>query len=285
MHVQHIEECPDIGPICATEPQTPYQHDQNLFSTDLTLDADVGLRDHFSLEVIAGARQVTDRIRFLDLDGNSYAPPVPDFHHRNETLVGPTDPWLMLHTGWGFEGWTFEAKAGVTIPIGATVENPFELGREGLPHQHVQFGTGTWDPVAGASVARSMGSWSLSAWTLNRLTLATNTHGYQSGHKLLAGIQGVTGFGLQRWRFTGGLDIFRETPERWGGVIEEEGNLGRTDLIVDVSAAWSFAKTWSLSVGAKIPVFTDASGEQTTYPAIVNLGIATSLSAASTNAQ
>jgi hypothetical protein len=275
MHVQHIEGCPDIGPICATQPQQPYQHDQNIYSDDLVLDGELGLFKYLGVQAVFTLRQTTDRIRFLDLSGQPYTPPVPDFHHRNETLVGPTDPWLMLHSGFTTERWAFSGRAGVTIPLGSTVPNPFELGREGLRHEHVQFGDGTWDPVLGASVDRRFDSFSISLWTLDRLTFGTNSYGYRSGHRLLAGLSGTTAFGLRRFTFSGGLDVYGETPESWSGIIEEEGNLGRTDVIIDLTASWMFAEGWFLTLGLKVPVYSFVLGEQTTYPGILTLGIAT----------
>jgi hypothetical protein len=280
MHVQHVEECPDLGPICASQPQRPYQHDQHLYSTDLVLDAELGIVRHLSAEVIWGFRQVTDRIRYLDLAGQPYTPPVPDYHHRNETLFGPTDPWLLLHGGLNLARFTLSAKGGLTLPVGQTQPNPFRLGRLGLPHEHIQFGTGTFDPVAGLELERTFDRFSLSAWTLDRFTLGTDAYGYQSGHKLLGGVTGKSGLGLQHWSFSGGLDVFRETPERWDGVIEQEGNLGRTDLLLDVAASWIFARPWTLTFGAKVPLYSAVQGEQTTYPAILNVGVASSLEAA-----
>ncbi|MBS2030676.1 MAG: hypothetical protein JST54_22420 [Deltaproteobacteria bacterium] len=273
MHVQHVEACPDLGPICDTQPQAPYQHDQHLVSTDLALDGELGLAPHLAFELVATLRQVTDRIRYLDLAGNPYTPPVPDFHHRNETLVGPADPWLMLHAGTALERWTLSAKAGVTLPIGSTVPNPFELGRVGLPHEHIQFGTGTFDPVAGLSLSRAFDGFGIGVWTLDRFTFATNPYSYRSGHKLLAGANATSMLGLASWSFQGGLDIYRETPERWSGVIEDEGNVGRTDLILDLNATWSFSRRFALVMGAKVPVVSHVQGEQAGYPAILDVGL------------
>jgi hypothetical protein len=277
VHVQHVEACPDIGPICDSMPQVPYQHDQHLYSNDLVLDAELGIVRHLAVQTIIGLRQTTDRIQFLDLAGAPYTPPVPDYHHRNETLVGPTDPWLMLHAGttWGRYAWS--ARLGVTIPLGSTVPNPFELGREGLPHEHIQFGTGTFDPVCGAALERRFAKWALELSTLDRFTVATNSYGYQSGHKLLFTSLADTSFGLARWSFSGGLDLYHETAEVWSGVVEPEGNLGRTDIIFDGSAAWTIVPRWALTLGVKVPLHSFVEGEQATYPAIVTLGVTSAL--------
>ena len=275
MHVQHVEACPDIGPICELQFQVPYQHDQHLYSDDLVLDADFGLLKYLSVEAVFALRQTTDRIRFLDLNGAPYVPPVPDYHHKNETLVGPTDPWLMAHAGRTVAGFAVSGRAGLTFPLGSTVPNPFALGALGLPHEHIQFGDGTWDPVLGASIERQLGGVTLALWTLDRLVVGTNHYGYRSGDKYLAGVAATSGFGLRRFVFTGGVDLYSETAETWDGQRELEGNLGRTDLLLDLNVAWLFAKGWSANVGLKVPVFSWVVGEQASYPGIVTLGIST----------
>jgi len=273
MHVSHIQLCPEIGPICGYDPPVPYQHDQTLVSNDLVLDAELGLLPHLAIEGIFTLRQTTDRIQFLDLQNQPYVPPVPDFHHRNETIVGPTDPWLMLHFGTNFSDYAVSGRAGVSLPIGYTVPNPFELGREGLPHEHIQYGTGTWDPILGASIDRQFTGYGLSLWTLNRFVFGTNSYGYQSGHKLLVGLTAKTDFGLKQFNFSGGLDVYREMGEHWSGKTELEGNLGRTDFIADLTAAWVFSKPWTVTLGLKIPLYSFVQGEQAYYPGILTLAL------------
>ena len=113
-----------------------------------------GFGGGFGLESVGSLRHVTTRIRFEDLDRRPIVVPDGDIHHRNETLLGPGDPWLMAVTGRRMGAWSAAVRGGVTIPLGRTEENPFELGRRGLPHQHIQFGTGTWDPLAAAGRGR-----------------------------------------------------------------------------------------------------------------------------------
>ena len=73
-----------------------------------------------------------------------------DNHHRNETYVGPTDSDVLL--GYRTQGVLAEndflmARIGTTIPFGKTEENPWILGDKGLKHLHIQFGTGTFNPI------------------------------------------------------------------------------------------------------------------------------------------
>ena len=74
-----------------------------------------------------------------------------DIHHRNETYTGFSDAELFL--GYKNRGFfkmddVLSAQLGMTIPIGKTEENPWELGDIGIEHLHIQFGTGTLNPIA-----------------------------------------------------------------------------------------------------------------------------------------
>ncbi|MCY3744213.1 MAG: hypothetical protein OXH00_24640 [Candidatus Poribacteria bacterium] len=74
-----------------------------------------------------------------------------DIHHRNETYTGLADSDLFL----GYEirglfktGDVLFARLGTTIPTGRTEDNPWKLGDRGIEHLHIQFGTGTFNPLA-----------------------------------------------------------------------------------------------------------------------------------------
>ena len=74
-----------------------------------------------------------------------------DNHHRNETYIGFADADIFL--GYGMRGLLREndflmGRVGTTIPLGKTEEDPWKLGDAGLKHLHIQFGTGTFNPIA-----------------------------------------------------------------------------------------------------------------------------------------
>ena len=74
-----------------------------------------------------------------------------DIHHRDETYTGLSDSDLFL--GYKIRGLfktsdVLFARFGTTIPIGRTEENPWKLGDAGMEHLHLQFGSGTFNPVA-----------------------------------------------------------------------------------------------------------------------------------------
>jgi hypothetical protein len=245
-------------------------HVQHFTMTDTAVSVSRGLGGGVGLEYIGFLRHITTRIRFEDLDRQPIVVPEGDIHHRNETLFGAGDPWLMAVAGRRIGAWSTAFRAGVTVPLGRTEENPFDLGRRGLPHQHIQFGTGTWDPLAGVAAARRFGGVTTSVSALARVPLARNDHGYEAGRRLSIATSAdrrIRG----PWRAQAGLDYARETAETWDGRIEEEGNLGRSDLLLSAGVLREFAGR-ALVFTLRVPLRTRSNGVQVDYPAIVSLG-------------
>jgi outer membrane putative beta-barrel porin/alpha-amylase len=248
-----------------------YWHVQNLDLGEATVTASVGLKPRLGIEAVVPYRRVVTRIRFLDADRAPLDRPQGDIHHRNETLAGIGDPWLMLHRGWLAGAWSIAGRAGVTIPLGRTEPNPFALADLGLPHQHIQFGTGTWDPVLGAAAGRHWGATALTLTTLARLIAAENEHRYQAGNRYYANASVSHHAGP--WGGSLGLDLLREEAERWDGRVRtEEGNLGRTDLLLAAGVDRRLGGAGSVFVTVKVPLVTRAEGSQVDYPLIFSFG-------------
>ena len=245
-------------------------HVQDITAADAALVAEYGLAPGLGLSLTSFYRQVTTRIHFLDAERQPIVLPNGDIHHRNETLNGVGDPWALVVGSKAVGPWSMAARAGVSIPLGRTEENPFELGRRGLPHEHIQFGTGTWNPMLGLSVGRLFAKTSVMVSALARLPLYENAHGYRAGDRYDASLVADRRLG-GRWRAQAGLDLAHERAERWSGVIEEEGNLGRTDLLAAAALVRQVGTAGALSLQVKVPVFTHAHGSQVDYPAIVGL--------------
>jgi hypothetical protein len=167
--------------------------------------------------------------------------------------------------------WILSGSLGTSIPLGKTEENPFALGRLGLAHQHIQFGTGTWDVVLKAMAARSAGAYGLSAFGSAKLTFYENSKGYQAGNHFGAIVEANHGIGSSAWRADAGLGIDREQAEKWDGKIEEEGNLGRTDLFVQIGLSRAVMPTGTTALTVQVPIKTWATGEQAEFPFILSL--------------
>lgn len=274
----HEEHCPDInGPACALQPAPAQWHSLKLFFSEVRLTANYGLVDWLSADLMWSLRVVGIWFQLQDLERRPIAAPYgQEIHHRTETLVGPTDPWLSLRATHKWNRSALAVRLGMTLPIGSTVENPFRLGRQGQSHQHIQFGTGTVDPFSELELQQRIGRFTLSAWMLGRVPLYANRHGYQAGSVVLTGLRGLTDLLQSRWQFTLGALVYHEKPERWDGVVETEGNLGRTDLMLEAAIAVRLSGPWMLGLSARVPVWSRLNGAQLTTPAIGDLSISRS---------
>lgn len=190
----------------------PHEHHVRLGLTHSELDAQYGLGEKVQLSIQLPYDVKAMRVRYSTLDGAPFTPPYGDIHHRTETLRGISDPSLLLdyapHDRWllGF---------GTTIPIGHLEPDPVELGREGKTHEHIQFGSGTFEP-------RLSAQYSAAHWVARaeaRLSLYENRYGFRApstyswsiGPNFRAGRLSIAP------RITGQY----QTIGRWSGAIDE----------------------------------------------------------------
>jgi hypothetical protein len=280
LKTSHIEECPDIGPACASsKPPSPYVHNLRNYAYGLTLDAQYGVAPWLALSLTAPYRFMTTRVHYTDLAGNDYDPVPPDTHHRNETLTGLGDPTAAVVVGRAFERVGVSFRLGAMLPFGRTLdENPFVAGREGRPHEHIQFGTGTVRPTAGSALAYDFGVVGVDGYVQGILSIATNSIGYKTGQRIVAGVRASSALGLPDARFGAGVEASHETTETWDGAVQEEGNLGRSDVLAVLTARWSPFRRWGFFGAFKVPVYVNAIGAQLSYPLVVQIGAATAFS-------
>lgn len=249
-------------------------HDQDLAISEARLGLDVGLTPRFGASVMLPLRVISTGIRYLDTSGVEVQLARANIHHRNETVVGLADPMLLGAASWPLGPWRLTGRAGVTIPLGRTEEDPFALGEMGLAHQHIQMGTGTVNPVLALELARPWGAWRLGAFALSQQVLYENGKGFQAGDRYAGGVAVRRRIGA-RWSLRGGIDVQGETAERWSGIVPtDDGNRGRFDLILGAGASWSAAERLDIDLSVKVPAVTHVVGGQLDMPAIVELGAA-----------
>jgi hypothetical protein len=256
--------------------QPTYFHDQRLYPLELRLAAEYGISTSLGIEVQLPFRSVTTSIEYTSLDGASYEPLDPGVHHRNETIAGLSDPWLLLRIGRSFEKWWFAARPGVSIPLGRTEENPFELGDQGLRHQHIQLGSGTFDPVLVLEASRSFDGLQLQFFAQGQLPLYENQHGYLAPWRAYGGSSLGT---LLIGKLTGslGVEAFHEAAEEWDGELRQDGNLGRSELLAAATLSHALGMT-ELTLGLRFPVWRDiVAGDEPkgtlSSPVTVSIGV------------
>lgn len=278
VNVTHTVFCPEIGPVCATRPEPGQVHDQQFFIAELRLLAELSMRDWLSAELQLPLRVSATTITFRRLDGTPIVPESADIHHRNEVLVGLADPWLQLRARLGSGALRGSLSAGASLPVGRTEPNPFALGRAGLVHQHIQFGSGLVNPLLGAEGSYAWERVTARVTALAQLSLDQNLYGYQAGSRFLAGA-GVSVRVIEGLMVGATVDSVTELPERWDGTIEQDGNVGRSDVLVGGQVEWQVGGL-VLSLSVRVPVFqaffADAADSQLRYPAMVGLGVSRS---------
>lgn len=261
------------------EPGIPLQkqahwHQQSFILSDLRLDAELGVNEWLAGTVQLPFRVIRQSVTFRDAAGGAL-PEFESIHHRNETLAGIGDVVLgarfsVLRTE-RLPGWMLHLRAGASVPTGHTEPDPFELGRRGLPHQHMFFGTGTVDPFAAIDLTVPLGSVQLTGWASGRTSLYRNRHGYRAGATAAGGIGVRSSFGLERWSFLVQPEVFHETAARWGDRPAE--NSGRTDLLATGAIVWAPTQDWAVNLSAKIPVYSGTDGGQLRTPVLVGAGV------------
>lgn len=273
----HEAVCPDIGPICQVRDEPPQVHDQQFYLGELRLIADCAFLEWLSVEAQLPLRISGTGITFRRLDGTPFEPEGGDIHHRNETLVGVGDPWLSARPTFHTGGFALSGRLGVTLPMGRTEPNPFALGRQGLTHQHVQFGTGTVNPLLGLQLSQRLADRvTPRVYGLAQLSLSENMRGYRAGARFLGGLA-VDVKVLESLSLTATGEVLAELPETWDGEIEQDGNVGRVDVLVGGALEWRIAGM-TLSLSGRGPVIQyffheHEDGGQLRFPFIFSLGV------------
>lgn len=253
VHVVHEAGCRDTSSCGEVPIQPTYFHDQRLYPLELRLMGEYGLSKALGIEAQVPFRSVTSTIEYTDANGHHYEPLDPGVHHRNETVVGIADPWLLLRVGATVEKWWLAVRPGISIPLGRTEENPFALGDRGLRHQHIQFGSGTFDPVAIVEASRAFEAIQLQFFAQGQVPLYENGQGYRAPWRLYGG--GSVGRKLVSDLLGSlGVEASHEAAERWDGEVRQDGSLGRTELLLAATLNYRLGTT-DLGLSARAPVW------------------------------
>ena len=253
VHVVHEAGCRDTNACGEVPVQPTYFHDQRLYPLELRLTGEYGLSTALGIEAQVPFRSVTSTIEYTDASGAHYEPLDPGIHHRNETVFGVADPWLLLRIGTTVQKWWLAARPGISIPLGRTEENPFALGDRGLRHQHVQLGSGTFDPVAIVEASRAFEALQLQFFAQGQVPLYENGQGYRAPFRVYGG--GSVGRHLVS-DLSGslGVEASHEAAEKWDGAMRQDGNLGRSELLLAATLSYRLGAT-ELGLSARAPVW------------------------------
>jgi hypothetical protein len=271
----HLAECPDLGPECnGPVPPVPYNHHVDLVMSDLSLDASYGLTRWLAAELRFAFRIVDITPSYTEQDGREKLVP-DDIHHHDTTIAGPADPWLSLRAGGALGDLRTSGRLGISLPLGATEPDPYELGAQGISHEHTQLGSGTVMPMVGLGLSYAVDPIELSASGLWFFSLYENEHGFRAPSRWFYSIRSTLRLLDGALRPYVELDLPHETQELWGGRPGLEGSNVRTDLLLGAGVTWEFSEPWAVDAGflARIAQLTDAATFD--YPGVLHLGLST----------
>lgn len=281
MSVSHVAECPDLGPECeGPVAPIPYNHHVKQFVFESNLSASLGISEAFAIETRWGLRLVDVVPTYSELDGSPKSVP-DDIHHHDETLVDVTDPWLvgrLSHKNGPLIG---SLQLGLSLPLGRTEADPYELGSRGESHQHLQAGTGTVVPIVGfgvsvtaAPIAAAPVTFSIAG--LGLFSAYENDKGFRAPSRLYASQRVSVSFLEGVLQPFVGVELGHETEEYWQGKAGLEGSNVRTDLYGSTGLAWRFMEPWAVDVTVRGRVAALTHAPTFDIPVILGFGFSTS---------
>ncbi|MCH7534289.1 MAG: hypothetical protein IH948_00810, partial [Bacteroidetes bacterium] len=151
-----------------------------------------------------------------------------DLHHRSETYTGISDFRLLIaHRFNKFlsKNGRLDLALGTSIPFGKTEENPLLAGDEDKKHLHIQFGSGTFDPLLELHyVYGDINKFSFAVFTINKISLYQNKNLYQGSYETTSGIS--MGYRLKKWLIPRlALANFSQSRAKWDGVDDPNSGL------------------------------------------------------------
>lgn len=252
-----------------------YRHEVTLTTMDLNLNTQLGIFSWLDVRLLMPLRFVNAKADFFGKDGKKLEN-FASIHHRNETLVGVGDPLVQA----GFrplllsksQPWLLEFGLGVSIPFGSIEEDPNKAGREGREHQHIMFGTGTFDPVAFLTGGYIGEYASVLLNVFCRTSLYENVFGLREGLRFRVSLGGESTFGLQHWSFLLRVTFSHQDPGLWSGTLDPDAASGRTDMILTTGVFWRPSTQWQVSLQVSLPNVLSNLGGELSHPIIVGIG-------------
>ena len=271
--IRHVAVCPEIDPVSCAEEELPLHfHEQSLQIVHSAGRLNLGLGRGFQVALEVPVDVKVSSIDYVLEDGSSYDPPYGNIHHRNETLMGLADATLTLQR---FAMVTPQlligGGVGSSLPLGETFEDPYELGSQGLEHQHLQMGTGSFVPsIVGNGIYNGMRLGGMGYFEL-RLPLFENDKGYKAPALATLGL-GPT------WRFTprlqalSGLVVGWEGAEEWSG--ETTDNEGKVTLSSSLGLLYMVGSAWVVQGSAQLNLWQqDLGARQIEQNLVLTLGV------------
>ena len=228
---------------CATTDIPDHLHDQDIvwFRLDPSLSVGLGRGWVASVGVPVDVRDVT--VAYTTPDGAAYDPPYADIHHRTETLFGPADGTATIKFYGAVGKVVLGGGVGTSLPIGRIESDPYAAGLAGEQHQHLQLGSGTFNPLVSVDAMYAQGRWGAFTFASGRFPLYANEKGYQAPVAVSGGV-GPTFKVLPTFIVMASVEANWESEEHWGGTAYA----GKTAIGVGAGVVWSVSPAVALQL-------------------------------------
>lgn len=151
-----------------------------------------------------------------------------DLHHRSDTYEGPADLMLLVarrRSGVFTTGDALTLALGSSLPTGQTERDPMLAGRRGQRHLHIQFGTGTFDPLLeGYYHVPLSAQWHLSPFATGRLPFYENRKTYRGSIQVSAGLSLLRRLN-ERWSLSLNQVSYFQDYAHWAGTRDPNTGL------------------------------------------------------------
>ena len=244
--VSHPAGCENIYDCSAVPIQPAHTHELFIVPLQVAPSITFAASERVGLELTTPVRMVHTNASYSTPEGDAYTPIDAGVHHRDETLWGLSDARVAARYATQIGAFWLTTRVGTTVPIGRTEPDPFLAGDAGEEHQHIQFGSGTFEPTLGFNLTRGTTFVQWSAYAQGQLGLYENRHGFRAPARGLVGTSADYRTMLGHL-FGASLEVSAEGPERWQGRIEQDASLGRTEIL--------FGPQASVAIGASMHLF------------------------------
>ena len=174
-------------------------------------------------------------------------------HHRNETYYGFADPKLKVNHRFILGSSQLDVSAGTTFPLGRTEENPVAAGERGERHNHIQHGTGTFDPVIDLYWLRPVAeNLMISAFSANRIPFYENDKNYRGPLETSTGVGGRYRIS-ENWQIRSNVTFLAQGLAYWDD--EPDPNSGLNALSGTTGLLWHLNENFLLDGGVRMPVY------------------------------
>jgi len=178
-----------------------------------------------------------------------------DNHHRNETYTGISDfPLLLARRINGFlsKKGRLDIALGTSLPLGRTEKNPLIAGKEGEQHLHIQFGSGTFNPLLEFHYVIGLTKRvSLALYSINKLPFYQNNKNYMAAMETTSGIG--LGYRVANWLFIRTTFAnFSQSQAKWDGI--KDPNSGLISFNTTANLTFKLKNGLAITPGYRFPL-------------------------------